>query len=150
MHDPKYDFVLVTGGAGYVGSHLVRKLLDRGYKVRVLDSLIYKDAGLAGIKDHERLEFVQGDMRHIDTVIKAVRDCDAVIDLAAIVGDPACVLDPDAQRVLSRAATVLALSARSHDRILKVARTIADLAGAREIAAGHVAEALQFRCEVIP
>jgi magnesium chelatase family protein len=61
-----------------------------------------------------------------------------------------CVLDPDAQRVLSRAATVLALSARSHDRILKVARTIADLAGAREIAAGHVAEALQFRCEVIP
>jgi magnesium chelatase family protein len=61
-----------------------------------------------------------------------------------------CGLEPAARRVLGQAATRMALSARSHDRILKVARTIADLAGAPEIDAGHVAEALQFRCEVMP
>jgi magnesium chelatase family protein len=61
-----------------------------------------------------------------------------------------CALESRAQRVLGQAATALALSARSHDRVLKVARTIADLAGAPEIAAAHVAEALQFRCEVMP
>jgi magnesium chelatase family protein len=61
-----------------------------------------------------------------------------------------CALEGGAARLLGQAATRLALSARSHDRVLKVARTIADLSGAPEIAAAHVAEALQFRCEVMP
>ena len=59
--------VLVTGGAGYVGSHLVRKLLARGHRVRVLDSFLYGDQGLAELAGHPRLELIEGDIRHLGT-----------------------------------------------------------------------------------
>ena len=56
------DTILVTGGAGYVGSHLTRMLLDKGYNVRILDSFIYGDASLAGLRDHPGLELQHGDI----------------------------------------------------------------------------------------
>ena len=86
--------VLVVGGAGYLGSVLTRKLLRRGYKVRVLDNLTYGNEGIRNI-NHENFEFVKGDIRDLTKVVEAVKDTDAVIHLAAIVGDPACVLDPE-------------------------------------------------------
>ena len=55
-------------------------------------------------------------------------------------------LEKEAGHLLRTAMERLALSARAHDRILKVARTIADLAGEDRIDAGHVAEAVQYRC----
>ena len=87
--------VLVTGGAGYVGSWLVRKLLDRDYRVRVLDSFLYGGHGLAEIAGHPRLEIIEGDIRHLGSVARAVKGVDGVIALAALVGDAACDLDPE-------------------------------------------------------
>ena len=86
--------VLVTGGAGFIGSHLTRLLLDRGYHVRVLDRFDYGRSGIEGIK-HPRLEIMQGDICSSRDVSRAVRDVDGVLALAAIVGDPACNLDPE-------------------------------------------------------
>ena len=86
--------VLVTGGAGFIGSHLTRLLLDRGYHVRVLDRFDYGRSGIDSIK-HPRLEVMQGDICSSRDVSRAVRDVDGVLALAAIVGDPACNLDPE-------------------------------------------------------
>jgi len=87
--------VLVIGGAGYLGSVLTKKLLDRGYTVRVLDNLTYGDYGIKDLASYPKFEFVKGDMRDIHTVVKAVKNIDAVVHLAAIVGDPASALDPE-------------------------------------------------------
>jgi nucleoside-diphosphate-sugar epimerase len=85
--------VLVIGGAGYIGSILVRKLLTQGRKVRVLDNLTYGDAALQDILDHPNLEILVGDCRNIQNVVGAVKGVDAIVHLAAIVGDPACEQD---------------------------------------------------------
>jgi len=86
--------ILVVGGAGYLGSILCRKLLDKNYQVRVLDNLTYGDLGIKDLYSHKKFEFIKGDMRDIQTVMKSVKDVDAVIHLAAIVGDPASALKP--------------------------------------------------------
>jgi lipopolysaccharide/colanic/teichoic acid biosynthesis glycosyltransferase/nucleoside-diphosphate-sugar epimerase len=87
--------LLVTGGAGYIGSWLVRKLLERDYHVRVLDNFTYGDHGLRGLAGHSRLEVVEGDIRHLGSMNRAAKGVDGVIALAALVGDAACDLDPD-------------------------------------------------------
>lgn len=76
--------VLVTGGAGFIGSHLVDKLMEEGHEVRVLDDLSAGD--LRNIEQwigHERFEFINGDMRDPEVVIEAVKGVDAVFHLAA-------------------------------------------------------------------
>ena len=87
--------VLVIGGAGYIGSALLPKLLDKGYKVRLLDLLLYGTEPIEGLLTHPRLEVVRADFRAIDKVVEAIRGMDAVIHLGAIVGDPACALDEE-------------------------------------------------------
>jgi len=86
--------VLLTGGAGYLGSVLSRKLLSKGYKVRVLDNLTYGDEGIKELYKNKDFEFIKGDVRNISEVIEALKGVDAVIHLAAIVGDSASQLDP--------------------------------------------------------
>jgi nucleoside-diphosphate-sugar epimerase len=86
--------VLVTGGAGFIGSHLTRMLLEAGYHVRILDRFDYGRSGIEGLM-HPRLEVHQGDICSSRDVSRAVRDVDGVLALAAIVGDPACNLDPE-------------------------------------------------------
>jgi len=87
--------VLVIGGAGYLGSVLCRKLLKKGYKVRVLDNLTYGDRGIRELYDNKNFEFLKGDIRNISDVIEGIKEVDAVIHLAAIVGDPACASNPE-------------------------------------------------------
>jgi nucleoside-diphosphate-sugar epimerase len=107
--DTSFKHVLVTGGAGYVGSVLVPKLLAAGYFVTVLDLFLYGEDVLA---DHPKLRRVKGDLRSLPTVEQALADCDAVIHLACISNDPSFELDPalgksinlDAFRPLVRAA----------------------------------------------
>lgn len=82
--------VLVTGGAGYIGSVLVRQLLDKGYTVRALDSLKFGGEALYDVMLHPNFEFVKGDVRNAADVAGALQGIDAIAHLAAIVGDPAC------------------------------------------------------------
>jgi nucleoside-diphosphate-sugar epimerase/uncharacterized membrane protein len=101
----KVNRVLVLGGAGYFGSVLMPMLLARGYKVRALDSFLYGESSIAGLKRHPDFEAVKGDIREIQPVVDAMKDCDAVIDLAAIVGDPACDENRQLAVEVNRAAT---------------------------------------------
>ena len=87
------ESVLVVGGAGYVGSELVRQLLNSGYFVRVLDLQLFGLDPLADLLGNKRLEVQKGDFRNIEHVTRALRGMDAVVHLAAIVGDPACAID---------------------------------------------------------
>ncbi len=86
--------VLVTGGAGYVGAVLVPKLLDKGYRVKVLDLYIYGEHVLDAVKDHPNLEQIKGDIRHRALLERVIPGCDAVIHLACISNDPSFELDP--------------------------------------------------------
>ncbi len=85
--------VLVTGGAGFVGSTLVGHLLGLGYEVRVLDNLMYGGRSLLPYFAQAGFEFVRGDVRAKEDVLRAVAGVDAIIHLAAIVGYPACKRD---------------------------------------------------------
>ena len=91
----KSSTVLVTGGAGYVGSVLVPKLLSQGYKVKVLDLFLYGEDVLESVKDHPNLETIRGDIRNQDTLAIATQDCDSVIHLACISNDPSFELNPE-------------------------------------------------------
>ena len=115
-HRPKkVERVLVVGGAGYLGSHVVWQLLARGYQTRVLDLLLFGTKPLAAACNHSRFELVRGDVRDIRAVVEAMRGCDAVIDLAAIVGDSACEENRSLAIEINRAATrVLADIARGY------------------------------------
>lgn len=86
--------VLVVGGAGYLGSVLTQRLLLRGFRVRVLDSFIYGRRSLESLSNNPNLEIVEGDLRNIHTCVNSLKDTDAVILLAAIVGDPASKVRP--------------------------------------------------------
>lgn len=90
-----FKHVLVIGGAGYIGSALLPKLLDNGYYVRLFDLLLYGLEPIEQVLDHPRLELVQADFRQVDEIVKAMQNIDAVIHLGAIVGDPACALDEE-------------------------------------------------------
>jgi nucleoside-diphosphate-sugar epimerase len=101
----KVERVLVVGGAGYLGSVLVSQLLERGYVTRVLDSFLYGSSSLDPLRHDPRLEVFTGDVRDIQAVVDAMRECDAVIHLAAIVGDPACEENRQLAVEVNRAAT---------------------------------------------
>jgi nucleoside-diphosphate-sugar epimerase len=93
--------VIITGGAGYLGSVLTALLLAEGHQVRVLDSLAHGGESLLGAWCHPGFEFVRGDIRDRATVTAAVSGRDAVVHLAAIVGDPACARNPDMARAVN-------------------------------------------------
>jgi len=102
---PAPDWILILGGAGYIGSILVRELLAAGRRVRVLDSLVYGDRAIRDIFGHPNFELKVGDCRKIQDVVGAIKGAQSVIHLAAIVGDPACEVDRQTSLQINYAAT---------------------------------------------
>lgn len=86
--------ILVTGGAGYVGSTLIRDALAEGYMVRCLDILLYGGKSISGFMNHPYFEFIRGDIRDKDILKKSLENIDYVVHLAAIVGDLPCKAAP--------------------------------------------------------
>ncbi len=101
----KLGKILVSGGAGYIGSVLVRLLLRKGAPVRVLDSLRYGGETLVELFNDPGFEFQKGDVRRDGDLEKALEGADAVVHLAAIVGDPACAREPQLARETNFLAT---------------------------------------------
>lgn len=85
--------VLVIGGAGYIGSALLPHLLEKGYRVRVLDLLLFGEDPIKPVLDHPDLEIVRADFRQVDRAVAAMKDVDMVVHLGGLVGDPACSVD---------------------------------------------------------
>ena len=98
--------VLVTGGAGYIGSLAVRQLLAGKHTVRVLDSLREGNQGLHGLERAAAFQFTQGDIRSAEMVDRALEGMEAVIHLAALVGDPICDRDPALTREINHDASL--------------------------------------------
>lgn len=94
--------VLVTGGAGYIGSVLVPDLLKRGYEVTVVDNFMYKQTSLTTSVRNSRLRIVLGDVRNESLMKDEISRADVLIPLAAIVGAPACDKDPLLAKSINR------------------------------------------------
>ena len=93
--------VLVTGGAGYVGSILIPRLLAEGYRVKVLDLYLYGDHVLDAVSEHPGLEQIKGDIRDQSLLRDILQKCDAVIHLACISNDPSFELNPALSRSIN-------------------------------------------------
>jgi nucleoside-diphosphate-sugar epimerase len=109
--------VLVIGGAGYVGSVLVRTLLGEGYRVKVLDNLTYGDHGIAELYGRDRFRFIEGNMGSIDAILEAIKGVDAVVHLGALVGDPASAIDPQTTLELNYHAVEMAASVCKYHQV---------------------------------
>lgn len=86
--------VLVTGGGGYIGTHVVEQLLEKGYQVRIFDKFVFGKEILNGLLENKNLEAVEGNISDLYQLSSALKDVDMVIHLAGLVGDPACAVDP--------------------------------------------------------
>jgi nucleoside-diphosphate-sugar epimerase len=110
--------VLITGGAGYLGSILCERLLAGGYKVTILDSLLYGRGNLFHLGNNPSLNFVRGDARQESIVKPLLEKADVIIPLAAIVGAPACDLDPLAATSINVDAVAMINRLRSPQQLI--------------------------------
>ena len=104
--------ILVTGGAGYLGSTMVPELLTAGHRVTVLDNFMYDQNSLAHVCNNPRFEVVRGDVRVEATVLPLLKKADVIIPLAAYVGAPLCARDP------------VGASTTNHDAILMMLKNV--------------------------
>jgi nucleoside-diphosphate-sugar epimerase len=110
--------VLVTGGAGYLGSILCEHLLNAGHEVIVLDSLVYGQTSLFGYCANPKFDFVFGDARDESLLAKTIAKADVLIPLAAVVGAPACDRDPITAKSLNLDAVRLINRLRSKQQLV--------------------------------
>jgi nucleoside-diphosphate-sugar epimerase len=112
------DRVLITGGAGYLGSILSEHLLARGFEVTVLDNLMYGEQSVFHLAAHPKFNFVFGDARDEATVKKLVQEAEVIIPLAAVVGAPACDRDPLLAKTVNLGAIRIINRARSASQLI--------------------------------
>lgn len=115
--------ILVTGGAGYLGSILVPALLDAGYKVTVLDNFMFKQTSLNHCAYHPNFEVVKGDIRVESTILPLMKKADVIIPLAALVGAPLCSKDPVGATTINHDAIMMMLKHVSKEQILLMPTT---------------------------
>jgi len=110
-----YD-ILVTGGAGYLGSTMVPALLAAGHRVTVLDSFMFKQTSLNHVCHDPKFSVVKGDIRVESTLAPLLKKADIVIPLAALVGAPMCSADPVGAKTVNHDANLLTLRLMSRDQ----------------------------------
>ena len=115
--------ILVTGGAGYLGSTLVPDLLNAGHKVTVLDNFMFKQASLNHCCYHPNFTAIKGDIRQKNTMAPLMKSADIVIPLAALVGAPLCNLDTIGASTINHDAIELMISMLSKDQIVLMPTT---------------------------
>ena len=108
--------ITILGGAGYIGNILVRRSLDAGRKVTILDRLDFGDGAIRPYLDNPACTLIEGDIRDVGLLVRALRDADAVVHLGAIVGDRACALDE---------AETIDVNYRAVDTISRIAAALA-------------------------
>ncbi|MBU3957262.1 NAD(P)-dependent oxidoreductase [Patescibacteria group bacterium] len=113
----KNEKILVTGGAGYVGSILVPRLLNEGFKVRVVDFLMFGGESLLGVWGKKNFDFIKGDLREKRLVEKSLEGIHAVVHLAALVGQEACNFQPKVTQAINYEVTRMLADACRKKRI---------------------------------
>jgi len=108
--------ILVTGGAGYLGSTMIPALLDAGYAVTALDNFMFRQAPLAHVCAHPDFDVVRGDARDAGTLKPLVAKADVAIPLAALVGAPLCNADKIGAETINRDAVATLLGLMSKDQ----------------------------------
>lgn len=108
--------ILVTGGAGYIGSVLVPHLLQANHKVTVVDNFMYRQPSLASVARHPNLTLEFADVRNQSTMLSLLKKSDVIIPLAAIVGAPACDKDPIAAQSINKDSILWLFSQLSNDQ----------------------------------
>jgi nucleoside-diphosphate-sugar epimerase len=115
--------ILVTGGAGYLGSTMVPDLLSAGHKVTVLDSFLFKQASLNHVCHHPHFSVVKGDIRVESTIVPLMKKADVIIPLAALVGAPLCTQDPVGATTVNHDAIALMLRHLAKSQIVLMPTT---------------------------
>lgn len=110
--------ILVTGGAGYLGSTLVPELLNLGHKVTVIDNFMYKQSSLNHVCHNDNFTVVKGDVRIKEDIVPLFKDADIIIPLAAYVGAPLCKQDPIGASTTNKDAIFLMLDHISKDQLV--------------------------------
>jgi len=115
--------ILVTGGAGYLGSTIVPDLLNAGHEVKVVDNFMFKQSSLNHACHHANFSVVKGDIRVESTMLPLMKEADVIIPLAALVGVPMCSLDPVGARTINHDAIILMLKHLSKEQIVLMPTT---------------------------
>lgn len=110
--------ILITGGAGYIGSILVPRLLSEGHEVTVIDNFMYNQTSLLNCCHHDELTIVRGDARDKDTINKYLSSADAIIPLACLTGAPLCDRDKVGAESINRDAVKYLMENKSKDQQL--------------------------------
>lgn len=111
--------VMVTGAAGYIGSVLVNQLLSKGYEVLGVDCLMFGGDSIIGFYNNPGFRFVKADVRDIETIKPLLSEVDAIVHLAAIVGDPACAKQPELAASINWEGSKRLLEAAHHEKRVK-------------------------------
>lgn len=115
--------ILVTGGAGYLGSTMIPELLNAGHKVTVLDNFMFGQNSLAHVCYHDNFTVVRGDIRIKDTMQELMKNADVIIPLAALVGAPLCAQDPIGATTTNHDAINMMMDLVSRDQIILMPTT---------------------------
>lgn len=115
--------ILVTGGAGYLGSTMIPELLSKGFNITVVDNFMYKQPSLNHVCHSKNFKVVNGDVRLKETIAPLLKNSDVIIPLAAYVGAPLCLKDPINASQVNKDAIKLMLDNLSQDQIILMPTT---------------------------
>jgi len=108
--------ILITGGAGYIGSVLVRELLEKGHSVTVIDNFMYNQVSLLDCCFYKKLKIICGDARDEDLIAKYLKDVDYIFPLACLTGAPLCDKDPIGAKTINLEAIKMILKLRGKNQ----------------------------------